>query len=46
MRSRERDVLTRALSGVPAFELLVPRVRNPALLVAKIRRVTGLDAGA
>jgi len=46
VRSRERDVLARALNGVPAFELLVPRVRNPALLVAKIRRVTGLAAGA
>ncbi len=31
---RERDVLERALTGVPVFELLVPRVRNPSALVA------------
>jgi hypothetical protein len=44
--SREREVLERALNGVPAFELRVPRVRDPAPLVAQIRRVTGLDTGA
>lgn len=40
--SREREVLERALTGVPIFELLVPRVRNPSPLVAQIRRVAGL----
>jgi hypothetical protein len=39
---RERDVLERALRGVPVFELLVPRVRDPATLVAQIRQVAGL----
>jgi hypothetical protein len=39
---RERDVLERALTGVPVFELLVPRVRDPATLVAQIRQVAGL----
>jgi len=39
---RERDVLARALAGVPIFELLVPRVTNPSPLVAQIRQVAGL----
>ena len=39
---RERDVLERALAGVPIFELLVPRVPNPSVLVAQIRQVAGL----
>jgi hypothetical protein len=42
---RERDVLERALTGVPIFELLVPRVRHPSPLVAQIRQIAGL-AGA
>jgi hypothetical protein len=43
---RERDVLERALTGVPIFELLVPRVRDPSALVAQIRRVTGLTGNS
>jgi hypothetical protein len=39
---RECDVLGRALTGVPIFELLVPRVRKPSPLVAQIRQVAGL----
>jgi hypothetical protein len=38
----ERDVLQRALVGIPVFELLVPRVSDPARLVRRIRQVTGL----
>jgi hypothetical protein len=43
---RERDVLKRALSDIPIFELLVPRVRNPSPLVAQIRQVAGLAGTA
>jgi hypothetical protein len=43
---RERDILERALTGVPVFELLVPRVRNPSPLVAQIRRVTSLTGSS
>lgn len=39
---RERDVLEHALTDIPVYELLVPRVRNPAPLVAEIRRATSL----
>jgi hypothetical protein len=42
----ERDILTRALAGVPALELLVPRVRNPSAIVAEISRACGLDGPA
>jgi len=38
----EADILERALSGVPAFELLVPRVRNPSAIISEISRVSGL----
>ena len=41
----ERDILERALSGVPAFELLVPRVRNPTAIIAQISRLCGLGWG-
>jgi hypothetical protein len=43
---RERDILERALTGVPVFELLVPRVRDPSPLVAQIRRVTSLTGNS
>jgi hypothetical protein len=39
---REREVLEQALAGVPVFELLVPRVKDPSPLVAQIRQVAGL----
>ena len=42
--AREREVLTRALKDVPIFELLVPRVKDPAPVVASIRRLAGLEA--
>jgi len=42
----EREILGRALSGVPALELLVPRVRNPSAIVSEISRVCGLDGKA
>jgi hypothetical protein len=40
---RERAVLSRALTDVPIFELLVPRVKDPAPVVAGIRRLAGMD---
>ena len=43
--TRERDVLTRALNEVPIFELLVPRVKDPAPVVADIRRLAGMMPG-
>jgi hypothetical protein len=43
MAVREREVLRRALKDVPAYELLVPRVEDPAPVVAQMRRLTGLD---
>jgi hypothetical protein len=43
--TRERDVLSRALNDVPIFELLVPRVRDPAPVVADIRRLAGMMPG-
>ena len=42
--AREREVLSRALKDVPIFELLVPRVKDPAPVVAGIRRLAGMDA--
>jgi hypothetical protein len=42
--AREREVLSRALKYIPIFELLVPRVKDPAPVVAGIRRLAGLDA--
>jgi hypothetical protein len=42
--AREREVLSRALKDVPIFELLVPRVKDPAPVVASIRRLARLDA--
>ena len=43
VRAREREVLSRALKDVPIFELLVPRVKDPAPVVAGIRRLAGMD---
>ncbi len=43
--SSERHILTRALSGLPAFHLEVPRVSDPEPLVRQIARVAGLEAG-
>ena len=43
--ARERDVLSRALTDVPIFELLVPRVKDPAPVVAGIRRLAGMMPG-
>jgi hypothetical protein len=42
--TRERKVLSQALADVPIFELLVPRVKDPAPVVAGIRRLAGMDA--
>jgi len=42
----ERDILESVLSSVPLFELLVPRVRNPAALVSEISRVCGMDGSS
>jgi hypothetical protein len=41
--AREREVLSRALKDIPIFELFVPRVKDPAPVVAGIRRLAGLD---
>jgi hypothetical protein len=46
VQQQERDILTRALNGVAAYELLVPRVRNPAQVVAQMRRISGLTEAA
>jgi hypothetical protein len=43
MAAREREVLSQALEGVPVSELLVPRVKDPAPVVAEMRRLTGLN---
>jgi hypothetical protein len=40
--AREREVLAHALADVPVFELLVPRVKDPAPIVAGIRQLAGL----
>jgi len=39
----ERDVLARALGDVPIYQVLVPRVKDPASVVAGIRRLASLD---
>jgi hypothetical protein len=41
---REREVLRQALKDVPIYELLVPRVKDPAPVVAEIRRLAGMSA--
>jgi hypothetical protein len=43
MTAREKDVLSRALKDVAVSELLVPRVKDPAPVVAEMRRLAGLD---
>jgi hypothetical protein len=42
--ARERDVLERALAVVPVFEVLVPRVKDPAPVAAGIRRLASMGA--
>ena len=43
--ARERDTLTKGIKDVPIFEVLVPRVKDPAPVVADIRRLAGMIPG-
>jgi hypothetical protein len=42
--AREREVLARGLLDVPVFEVLVPRVKDPAPVAAGIRRLASMSA--
>jgi hypothetical protein len=42
MLTREREVLEQGLRDIPVHEILVPRVEDPAPVVAQIRRIAGL----
>ncbi len=43
MEETERTVLSQAFEGLPAFEILVPRVSNPASLVSQLRGISRID---
>jgi hypothetical protein len=40
----ERQILATAFEGVPAFELLVPRVTDPGPLLSRLALISGIDA--
>ncbi len=40
----ERQILAAAFEGVPAFELLVPRVTDPGPLLSRMARISGINA--
>jgi hypothetical protein len=42
--AREREGLARGLLDVPVFEVLVPRVKDPAPVAAGIRRLASMSA--
>lgn len=41
----EHDILIRAMAGLPAYEILVPRVDDPGRVVSELGRMSGLEGG-